>query len=148
VPAVSQDERHTPRRSSSWDNFVPQVLANAGGTLLAATVLYVYGVAVGLIKANPRVYLPILLLIALAGIVWAVRQLVVRPGPETPRIAVLLIALALLLAVLAWYFTRYALNSNWPIIAIYAAVLAPFAIAALSLFIGRWPAPTKDGPRR
>jgi hypothetical protein len=38
-----------PRPRGRWDDFVPQMLANAAGTLLAATVLYLYGVAVGAI---------------------------------------------------------------------------------------------------
>jgi hypothetical protein len=36
------------------------MLANATGTLLAATVLYLYGVAVGAIRANWRVLAPII----------------------------------------------------------------------------------------
>jgi hypothetical protein len=50
----------SPRPRGRWDDFVPQMLANAAGTLLAATVLYLYGVAVGAIKANWRVLAPII----------------------------------------------------------------------------------------
>jgi hypothetical protein len=49
-----------PRPPGRWDDFVPQMLANAAGTLLAATILYLYGVAVGAIKANWRVLAPII----------------------------------------------------------------------------------------
>ncbi len=49
-----------PRRPGHWDDFVPQTLANAAGTLLAATVLYLYGVAVGAVRANWRVLAPVI----------------------------------------------------------------------------------------
>jgi hypothetical protein len=53
-----------PRRPGRWDDFVPQMLANAAGTLLAATVLYLYGVAVGAIRANWRLLAPIIVAVA------------------------------------------------------------------------------------
>jgi hypothetical protein len=39
------------------------MLANAAGTILAAIVIYLYGVAVGAIQANRRVIVPIALLL-------------------------------------------------------------------------------------
>jgi hypothetical protein len=44
------DDEHppAPRRPGRWDDFVPQMLANAAGTLLAAMVLYLYGEPSGL----------------------------------------------------------------------------------------------------
>jgi hypothetical protein len=55
------DQRPPAPRRGRWDDFVPQMLANAAGTLLAATVLYLYGVAVGAIRANWRILAPIIL---------------------------------------------------------------------------------------
>jgi hypothetical protein len=56
-------ERRLPRR---WDDFLPQMLANAAGTLLAAVIVYVYAVLVGLARANWKVLAPILLAVGLA----------------------------------------------------------------------------------
>jgi hypothetical protein len=41
------------------------MLANTAGTLLAAVVVYVYAVVVGLVRANWRILAPILLGVAL-----------------------------------------------------------------------------------
>jgi hypothetical protein len=49
----------TPRQPSQWSDFLPQMLANAAGTLLAAYVVYLYGVVSGLIEANWRLLVPI-----------------------------------------------------------------------------------------
>jgi hypothetical protein len=57
---LSLDER----ASSQWAQFVPQMLANTAGTLLAATIVYLYGVAAGIFKANQRILVPLGLTLA------------------------------------------------------------------------------------
>jgi tellurite resistance protein TehA-like permease len=68
------DDEHppAPRRPGRRDDFVPQMLANAAGTLLAATVLYLYGVAVGAIRANWRLLAPIIVA-AIVGVLFLVK---------------------------------------------------------------------------
>jgi uncharacterized membrane protein YhaH (DUF805 family) len=59
--AVRLDPEPSPR--SGWRSFLLTMLANAAGTVLAAMVIYLYGVAVGAIQANRRVIVPIAILL-------------------------------------------------------------------------------------
>jgi hypothetical protein len=55
--AVRLEPEPPPR--SPWRGFVVTMLANAAGTVLAAIVIYLYGVAVGAIQANRKIIVPI-----------------------------------------------------------------------------------------
>jgi hypothetical protein len=54
---------HPPVRHNSLYAFVIQMCANAAGTLLAAAILYLYGVMAGLLQANWRILGPTLVLL-------------------------------------------------------------------------------------
>jgi hypothetical protein len=60
--AVRLEPEPSPR--SPWRNFILTMLANAAGTVLAAIVIYLFGVSVGAIQANRRIIVPILLLLS------------------------------------------------------------------------------------
>jgi len=61
-------ERRPPDR---WKDFLPQMFANTAGTLLAAVIVYVYAVVVGLVRANWRILAPILFFAVVPIFGWA-----------------------------------------------------------------------------
>jgi hypothetical protein len=156
VVSASDPQNQPPSdRSSSWAGFVPQMLANAVGTLLAAVVIYIYGVAVGLIAGNWRVLLPIPCMVLLAGVAWILQHIEWDELPKGKRLRLLAIysGPSLVLAAVSGYFAG---SSNWPRMPYMVASLSPFVIV-LGIWTGRWlgwfPGPPsyrrrEDGRRR
>jgi hypothetical protein len=126
------------RPSSQWAGFLPQMLANATGTLLAALLVYVYGVAVGLFRANERILAPLLLTLVI-GILsilsrgledwldWRARRTGHRlpPGIASAVLVTPFVLAAFLVGKTRELWERIGL-SQWAILLVSFAILAAF----------------------
>jgi uncharacterized membrane protein AbrB (regulator of aidB expression) len=112
------------------------MLANAVGTLLAAVVIYIYGVAAGLIAANWRVLVPILSIAPLAGIAWIIQHVKWNELPKGKRLRLVAIYLgpALVVTYISGYFAGY---THWPFALFVVLTVSPFVIA-LGYLEWRW----------